>query len=136
MRTFIGIALLLPLIGCGKSDTVKYYRGELIDFQKFINPSDSNNPNLNLDRSFVNNDYPIQIALYQDNQFYYDLPNLGDGKGTWAYKDGHLRLTAKRTIFDMVIEVHPRDQEVKSLAIEFRDRFGLKVLTVENENID
>lgn len=136
MRTLISISLLLTLLNCGKSGNIKYYRGEEAQFQKFINPTPLTSPNLNQDKSIVNNDYPIQIALYQDKKFYYDLPNLGDGQGTWDYENGHLKLTAKRSLFDMVIEVHPRDEAIKTLAIEFRDRFGLKSIKVENENMD
>ncbi len=51
-------------------------------------------PNLTLDKSIINSTYPIQLALYQDGRFYYDLPNLGDGTGTWRTEGGVLVLKA------------------------------------------
>lgn len=135
MRNLIAVAFL-ALLSCGKDNSIKYYKAQPADFQKFINSHNLVTPNLSLDRFVVNNEYPIQIALYQDQKFYYDLPNLGDGEGSWKYQNGYLRLTAKRSLFDMIIDIHHRDQDLKNLAIEFRDRFGLKTLKVENENMD
>jgi len=132
------LCLLIFITSCGnKSSSPKFQRVEAANFNKFVNQKElSPDPNLNLDKVIVNNDYPIEIALYKDNQFYYNLPNLGDGKGTWVYKNGFLKLTASRKIFDMVIEVHSIDETAQQLAIKFSDRFGPNVLRVQNENID
>lgn len=127
---------LLALISCGKQGTSKIYSLKKEQVSKFVNekslPSD---PNLTLDKSIINHEYPIQIALYQDGKFYYDLPNLGDGNGTWKQDGGKLILKAKRTLFDMYIEVHGSDVDGKNLSLQFSDRFGPTTLGTVNKNI-
>jgi hypothetical protein len=66
-------------------------------------------PNLSIDRKIVNNSYPIEIALYNNNKFYYDLPNLGDGTGEW---------------------IHAADIKAENFAIKFIDRFGINKIKV------
>ena len=127
---------LLILVGCGKEKKIPLYSGSESDYQKFINARNLSAPNTNADKTIRNNEYPIEIALYQDHRFYYDLPNLGDGTGSWEYHNGKLRLKAKRTIFDMEIDIQGRDQEIKNLAISFTDRFGSQTLEVTNENME
>jgi hypothetical protein len=127
---------LLAFIGCGKQGSDNLHKIQSADFTKFVNqnkiPSD---PNLSLDKSIVNNSYPIQIALYQDGRFYYDLPNLGDGRGTWKNSGGVIELHAKRTLFDMFIEIKANEKEAKTLSIQFTDRFGPNTLKMSNINI-
>jgi hypothetical protein len=67
---------------------------------------------LTLDKSLIKNDYPIKIALYQDQRFDYHLLNLGSGRGKWKFKDGKLELRASRKIFDMFIEVYGADRDI------------------------
>jgi hypothetical protein len=93
-------------------------------------------PNLTLDKSIHNPTYPIQIALYEDGKFYYDLPNLGDGTGTWRQSGDKIELKAKRTLFDMYIEIRARDAEEENFLIQFTDRFGPNTLKVENLNAE
>lgn len=127
--------VLVALVGCGKGKD-NLHRINKTDLQKFVNdkslPSD---PNLTLDKSIVNNSYPIQIALYSNKRFYYDLPNLGDGHGTWEESNGVIELRAKRTLFDMFIEIKANDPEAKTLSIQFTDRFGPNTLKMVNVNI-
>lgn len=133
MKIFL---LMLLAFGCGKKSDLKVYRLPEAALSKFVNeksmPAD---PNLTLDKSFINHSYPIQIALYKDGQFYYDLPNLGEGVGTWRNSDGKLKLHGKRPLFDMHIEVLGKDEEGESLAIQFVDRFGPNTLEMTNINI-
>lgn len=130
-----GFCLCL-LFSCGEGKSPKTFKVEEASFQKFVNQKPlGEDPNLNLDKSIVNNDYPIEIALYQDNRFYYNLPNLGDGSGTWSYQNGSLVLKAKRSIFDMKIDVHSIDEGTNNLIIKFTDRFGPNTLNVEKQNI-
>ena len=92
-------------------------------------------PNLSTDKTLINTEYPIEIALYEDHKFYYDLPDLGDGTGSWSYEDGHLILKASREIFDMKIDVHSLDTAGKEIAIHFIDRFGPNTLKMRSVNV-
>ncbi len=93
-------------------------------------------PNLNQDKTILNRDYPIEIAIYNDGKWYYDLPNLDTGIGTWEFKEGKLKLFAKRSLFDMHIDVVATEEGANTMAIKFSDRFGPKVLNVEKINLD
>ena len=137
MKVLLILSFLVLTSCTGKSGSADVYKAEnQNEFSAFINqknmPSD---PNLTIDKSIVNNDYPIEIALYKDQRFFYHLPNLGSGKGKWKFKDGKLELRASRKIFDMYIEVYGGDQDIKKLAIQFSDRFGFKSLNMDNNNI-
>lgn len=135
MKILLLLALLLT-VGCGKQGQSKIYPLKEKAVQKFVNTgSMPGDPNLTLDKSIINHSYPIQIALYSDGNFYYDLPNLGDGKGTWKTSGGKIILKAKRTLFDMYIEVHGSDKEGQSVSIQFSDRFGPTTLKMTNQNI-
>lgn len=111
-------------------------KGELILFEKeeadyaqFINQKPKpDQPNLTLDKRIVNNDYPIEIALYNDGKFFYSLPNLGDGEGTFKYENGILKLLAERKILTFDVEMSytftiTRKDGSQSL-LKFRDRRG------------
>lgn len=111
-------------------------KGELILFEKeeadyaqFINQKPKpERPNLTLDKRIVNNDYPIEIALYNDGKFFYSLPNLGDGEGTFKYENGILKLLAERKILTFDVEMSytftiTRKDGSQSL-LKFRDRRG------------
>jgi hypothetical protein len=135
MKTILLLGLIV-LSACGKGGNAKLYKVENSALTKFVNQKKiSKKPNLSLDKSIVNNTYPIEIALYNDGRFYYDLPNLGDGNGTWKLKDGVIELKAKRTLFDMYIEVQATDVQANSLTIQFTDRFGPNTLKMMNNNI-
>lgn len=136
--TKLFLAVLLVLAGCGenKKESKLHKISEEVIPQYVNQKALPEDPNLTLDKSILNRSYPIQIALYNDGQFYYDLPNLGDGHGTWKNAGGILKLKAKRPIFDMHIEVEANDPEGKSLSIQFSDRFGPKTLKMRNVNIE
>ncbi len=128
--------LLFLLLSCAKGEKVNFVSVKKDLFAKFINDKDlPSKPNLSVDKNIVNNTYPIEIALYKDKKFYYDLPNLGDGTGTWIYKDGRIELRAHRDIFDMYIEVYALDDKASELAITFVDRFGHNTIKMLNNNL-
>lgn len=131
------LTLFIGLSCTGKSGSADLYSAkDAGNFSKFVNQKKMpKSPNLTVDKSIVNEDYPIEIALYENNRFYYNLPNLGTGKGKWEFKDGKLELRAKRTLFDMYIEVYGGEQNFGQLAIQFTDRFGAKSLKMDNNNI-
>lgn len=129
---------LVVLISCGKGKSVKLHDLKQESLSTFVNEKNLNpeiQPNLTLDKAVVNNDYPITIALYKDNQFYYDLPNLSDGHGTWSYENGKIVLKAKQKFFDMYIEMFAGDEGSQTLAIQFTDRFGSNKLNMINSNL-
>lgn len=130
------VLMLLTIVSCGKQGSAKLYRVDEASLVKFVNQkSMPTDPNLTLDKSIVNNSYPIEIALYNDGQFFYNLPNLGDGKGTWKSSNGKIELKAKRSLFDMYINVQASDEAAQTLSIQFTDRFGPNTLKMMNVNI-
>lgn len=100
-----------------------------------------------------NPDYPIELTLYKDKTFHYYLARLGDGTGSWEYRDGHLELYAERKLFVMQMEMHStspdgaaeaeeegkaKDEATanatgKAIALEFSDRFGPKFLPLSKK---
>ena len=136
----LGLSLLTILIcySCtGKSNGVKLYTAKSeVEFSKFVNQTAMpDSPNLTVEKSIVNTKYPIEVALYKDGNFFYDLPNLGTGKGKWKYTDGKIELKASRKIFDMYIEVYGADEKLETAAILFSDRFGSNTLMMSNNNL-
>lgn len=130
------LLMLLTVVSCGKQGSAKLYRVDESKLTKFVNQKNMpGSPNLTLDKSIVNTSYPIEIALYKDGQFYYDLPNLGDGKGTWKNDNGKIELKAKRSLFDMYINIQAGDENAETLSIQFTDRFGPNTLKMMNVNI-
>lgn len=137
MKNIILISSLLLLMACGgKSESLKKIEPSAVSY--YVNAKDSSDVNTSIDKMIVNNDYPIELALYQDKKFYYNLPNLGDGHGSWEYVDGKIVLKAKRQILninvDMIIEVRAKDRQI--LAIQFNDRRGPHTLTMMNVNMN
>lgn len=128
----IMMALTLTFSSCGKNDEkIEFHKADRAQFSKLINNGPlPTHPNLSVDQKIVNNSYPIEIALYDNNKFYYDLPNLGDGTGDWIYINGRIELRAKRDIFDMYIELHATDIKADNFAIKFIDRFGINKIKV------
>ena len=81
----------------------------------------------------VNPAYPIEVALFEDEQLYYMLEKLGDGHGTWSLdaEQGYLRLFASRDIFDMKIDVYSVEAGGNRVKMGFYDRFGWNFLALE-----
>lgn len=115
---------------------LKYFVAKEEDFQTYINSKPMPAfPNLKSDKTLLNRDYPIEIALYNDGQWYYDLPNLDTGKGTWKLENGMIKLFAKQRLFDMHIDIVAIEESAKDVVIKFRDRFGPRILNTEKINI-
>lgn len=94
------------------------------------------NPDLSSDKTLINRDYPIEVALYKDGRWFYDLPNLDTGVGTWKMENGMIKLFAKRRLFDMHIDVVATKEKGEKWALKFRDRFGPQILSTEKINWD
>ena len=90
MPRMVFFSLILTLVSCIEStQTQQITQREIFplkSFTKLINQKSiysKEEVNPNIDFSLINQDYPVEIWLYENNQYYYDLPNLGDGIGTW-----------------------------------------------------
>lgn len=124
--------LLLIIIGCGDKGKLDFVELEREDFQPIINETSApTKPDLAEVKTILNRDYPIEIALFEDGKFYYDLPNLDDGFGTWKFESGKLVLHAKRDLFDMDIDVLSLNDDATDLGLHFIDRFGFRTIKVE-----
>lgn len=124
----------------GEKSDLAYFEVEQQAYTKYVNekvmPASLN---LSVDKVIVNNDYPIEVALYGDQKFYYNLPTLGDGHGTWERVGGKLKLKLKlfatRSLFDMNIEIFAADPSATEVVLKFRDRHGPQVVKMENSNL-
>lgn len=133
--------LALALVSCGGSPkeekvATTFFNVPSAAFVPFVNqkkiPADVD---LTRDITLLNRDYPIEIALYKNGEFFYDLPNLGSGRGTYKYKDGKIHLFAKRALFNMNIEIIASNEEATDFVLRFRDRFGVRVIPTEKMNL-
>lgn len=137
MKNSCFFLLLVTLVACGGKSGHKFYDAKEENFAKFINDKNMPaSPNLTVDKSIIHRDYPIQLALYKDGKFYYDLPNLDDGSGTWKFDGGQIVLKSKHRLFNMRIDVRALDERADNLAISFIDRHGPQTLEVEKLNLE
>ena len=128
---------MLMAISCGGGSKTKFYAAKEESYSKFINNKNMPaSPNLSIDKSIVNNDYPIQLALYKDNTFYYDLPNLDEGSGTWSYVNGQIVLKSKHRYFNMRIDIKALDENAENVAVNFIDRHGPQTLKMDNSRLE
>lgn len=139
MRTLIFLSLLtVSSLACRPVHDAprpyKVYPQSKEYFQSVINPV-SNLENGEAKTITLHEDqYPIQLKLYDDGRFQYTLRKLGDGWGTWKYSaaDGYIDLYAERTLFVMQMQIRSIDPTApESIALEFSDRFGPKYLTLK-----
>lgn len=137
MKFTLNFIFICLLVSCGKQEsksTIKNFKVSSQSYQSYINESSVKQHDLQKDIYIANQEYPIEISLYKDGSFYYNLPNLGDGQGNWQFKNGRIKLFAERNLFDMHIDIFSRNKNATELAITFSDRFGPKVLPVEIYN--
>lgn len=136
MKVLVFVLLVSACVPKSEKTELAYYEVEQNAFNKYINakpmPAE---PNLSVDTSIANVDYPIEIALYQDQKFYYNLPTLGDGEGTWEKVGGKLKLFATRTLFDMNIDIFAANPDATQVILKFRDRHGPQVIKMDNFNL-
>jgi len=113
----------------GKETEVKHFYASEVEFSKLVNTKTiPTTPDLGFDIFLENQEYPIELSLYKDGRWYYDLPNLGSGNGTWKFVDGEIKLFAKRSLFDMHIKIISLDEKNETFGITFKDRFGPQFL--------
>lgn len=92
------------------------------------------NIDLSTEKTLLNRDYPIEVVLFSDGTWFYDLPNLGEGRGTYTLDNGVVKLFAERVLFDINIEIVAKDEAGKDYVLKFSDRFGPKSLDTEKIN--
>ncbi|MBL7665997.1 MAG: hypothetical protein JNM93_12755 [Bacteriovoracaceae bacterium] len=135
---FLGISLCYLAVACqelsNNTSQVKVFLREESHYLKLVNDS-KNEANLNKDIYLANDDYPIELALYENKRFYYNLPNYGEGYGSWKYDQGKIQLEARTAHFPMHIDLVSVEEKGTGFAITFRDRFGPKVLKVDLANV-
>lgn len=73
-------------------------------------------------------EYPMRIALFDNNKFYYQVDRLGNGTGTWKYNDGGLELRAPRKYFVMEFYLSAAKPVGEDMIFRFLDRFGINTL--------
>lgn len=83
--------------------------------------------------SLINHSYPIQLSLRADQRFTYKLEVLGEGEGTWTFKDGMLQLYAERDLFVMNMSLN-QAEGLEHPILEFKDRFGPNYLEMDVQN--
>ena len=140
MSRFYLFALFCCLSSCNdvlnqEKGEIEYFTVEEQMFDKYINQKNMpEKPNLMADKLLVNNSYPFEIALYRDNKFYYDLPNLGEGSGRWWYEKGRIRFYAERSLFDMHMSLKAKSENAQTVQLKFSDRFGPNALMMNKQN--
>mgnify|MGYP001596638711 CR=1 FL=1 len=77
---------------------------------------------------------PLRLVLFDNNKFYYQVDRLGNGEGTWEYKNGALQLVAVRPLFDLEITVTAAGAEGSETLIQYIDRFGFNSHAVQFRN--
>ena len=109
-----------------------YYQKDAQFYQQFVNAAAAPE---SVDRSKVltlrNDEFPMELALFGDNRFYYYMETLGDGFGTWEFDQDKLHLYAERTLFVMHMNIRSIDEADNQIAVDFIDRFGTQYLTLD-----
>ncbi len=140
MKITILFSLLLIFSSCqpvekSEPSALRFFKVDSNDLNSLVNEKALPAiPDLTSDKTILNRDYPIEVALYNDGQFFYDLPNLRTGKGTWKIEDGMVKLNADTGIFDMNIEIVAIKEKAEEVVLKFRDRFGPRILNTEKIN--
>lgn len=141
-KLILPAALLVLFTSCmnQKPTDVTFYNVERSDFDHIMNTKKKTTKNQKIDladyKTILNRDYPIEIALFDDGTWHYDLPNLEEGSGTWKFEAGNIRLFAERPLFDIHINVVATAEKAAKIAIEFSDRHGYNVLPTEKINLE
>lgn len=134
------ISVITLTVSCGQKGSLDFKDDQRLDDEQrdFLvnNKNMPSSPDLAEDAFIANYDYPVELSIYEDGKFYYNLDNLGDGKGTWKVVDGIIHLNAKHKLqnfnmdIDMNFYVYKGDGE-NQYEVSFKDRFGQKEMDVK-----
>mgnify|MGYP003688623833 FL=1 len=122
--------LLLASMACQGDFDLKnpytYKKSKKEYFDSYVSETDGKEV-----KSLVNHAYPITLTLSEDQTFSYKLEVLGEGKGTWSFEDGYVKLYAERELFVMNMLLN-QAEGLEHPVLEFRDRFGPNFLEMED----
>lgn len=128
------LSLIGFIVGCSEKRLIEHTRDEAF-FTKNVNTSEKfakAEKNLNDFKLLVTSDvYNMRYALFDNGKFYYQVDKLGNGEGTWTYKEGFLKLHASRSFFDMNLNLVATEATGDGMALQFLDRHGLNHVKVE-----
>lgn len=128
------VSQLVYFTGCAPAHDVEFKRDANF-FNGFVNGSagyaTASSQVENLKLLATGEEYPMRVALFDNNKFYYQIDKLGDGEGTWEFKDGALYLTASRKIFDMNLVVTAANANGNETLINFFDRYGYNSISIQ-----
>jgi hypothetical protein len=80
--------------------------------------------------------YPMRLALFGNQKFFYEIDELGDGWGEWKMEDGFVKLFAPRNYFDMRLVLSGADKKGDAKILRFRDRSGVQSIAVSLRDPD
>lgn len=80
--------------------------------------------------------YEGRFALYENNTFYYEINNLGNGTGNWTFENGAMKLKAGRMFFDLVFTVSGAQAEGNATVVRFIDRNGAQKMDIQYQNMN
>lgn len=79
--------------------------------------------------------YEGRFALYDQNTFYYEINNLGNGTGNWTFENGAMKLKAGRMFFDLIFTVSGAQPEGNDTVVRFIDRNGAQKMNIQYLNM-
>ena len=139
---FLFLIILTCFSGCGNRSKgeLRFIEKPRKNFLPLINKSTrGGTPDHNADKMLYNDEYPISLTIYENGSFYYDLPNLGEGKGKWTYEGGEIKLQANYHIKSLDFTINMdyflgAIDEKGNFGVFFKDRFGPKQLRLTKKN--
>lgn len=137
MKALFLMMSFVLITACGKEYEYENVEREESDYNRVINTkSMPKKPNLNKDIYLVNEEYPMEVALYEDGKFYYNFATLGDGTGTWKFgKDLVIDTDGERELFNVTLHIFTTDEEGENYKVRFIDRFGYRVIDLKKKNL-
>jgi len=134
-KTLMLLIIATFITSCGNKGSMSFDDKEKLtkdDSQYLINHKKMPaSPDLGEDAFIANYDYPVELSIYENGKFYYNLDNLGDGTGDWKEVDGIMQLSAEHELFNLGMTINMtfyvyRGEGEKNYKLSFRDRHGLK----------
>lgn len=134
MKFFALISLFL-ICSCNSDGEPETFKRSLDQYDQYISQKNapSGSPDLENDTKISNSTYKMDLYLYKDGKFHYDMENdwgIIDGNGTWKYDGGSLKLLAKEAKYDLLMIVQTDNAEGSKISVQFRDREGRKKLNL------
>ena len=80
------------------------------------------------DKTIGTKEYPLFLALYRDNIFFYEIPGLGEGKGRWKIDGRTFKLQADTSRFEMIFTIYNFEDVY---FITFSDKNGKQTYELE-----